>query len=92
MLARLDECLKITPHGAVSFDLKADNFGVVPRVMSRCYNSYIGHTDEYNNVQESITAFRKKAGQHTPDELAIIKRAEAKALLAEADKLEAATL
>jgi len=92
MLARLGECMKITPHGAVSFTLKADNFAPSPRVQAVCYNSYLGHSDESASVEGAITNFRKKAGQHTPEELAVIKRAEAKALLAEAEKLESATI
>lgn len=92
MLARLAECLKITPHGAVSFTLKADNFGSTPRVMMGCYNAYIGHSEESTDAQESITNFRQKSGQHTAPELAIIKRNQAVTLLAEAEKLESATL
>lgn len=88
MLARLAECIKITPRGPVQFEVKANNFASGLLVVAQCYNESIGHGRESESVEIAFASFREKAGQYAPKELAKKKRNEAARLIAEAEQLE----
>ena len=94
MLARLAKVKEITPRGAISFELKADNFNpdIHRRATFRIYNDIAGHSDECGTVADAMESFRIKAGKFSPSEKARRNREHAARLLAEADALESATL
>jgi len=90
LTARRDECIAIAPRGAVSFEVKSDNFGGSkgPRVTFRAYSDKLGHTGENKTGEDAIASFRELAGAYSPQEKARKSREAAAALLAEAEELE----
>jgi len=87
---KLQECIKMSPIGAVSFEAKADNFTRNgQRVTFHAYSSTLGHADECRDPNDAIEAFRKLGGAYTPQERAAKLRAEAAEKLTEAETIEA---
>ncbi len=90
MLARRDECIAISPRGAVQFAAESHNYVSTAKPIFRAYNEHLGHTKECGTAEEAIEELRLMAGAYTPEERATKLREEAAEKLKEADELEAA--